>query len=116
MNTILVTGATGHQGRAVICSLLRANAAEDDPDKHFNILAITREPDSPRSTALLKDGGGRVEVVKCDLNIPNEVNGLFQKCGPHSGKIWGIFCALAFPGLGKSAVGEERQGKVRSFA
>ncbi|CAG7854480.1 SubName: Full=Uncharacterized protein {ECO:0000313/EMBL:CCA69778.1} [Serendipita indica DSM 11827] len=112
MRTILVTGATGHQGHAVICSLLRENAAQGDQHKHFKILATTRDPDSPRATALLRKGGGRVEVVRCNLNDANEVNGLFTKCGPHSGKIWGVFCALVFPGPGKSAVGEERQGKT----
>eukprot|EP01117_Protostelium_nocturnum_P013748 TRINITY_DN5164_c0_g1_i1.p1 TRINITY_DN5164_c0_g1~~TRINITY_DN5164_c0_g1_i1.p1 ORF type:complete len:209 (-),score=64.83 TRINITY_DN5164_c0_g1_i1:266-892(-) len=55
--TVLVTGATGKQGGAVIKSLL-----EDD---QFQLRALTRDPSSTSATALAKKG---VEIVKGDFN------------------------------------------------
>ena len=52
---ITVFGATGLQGSAVVRSLLK------DQVSHFQVRAITRDPDSEKSQALRKLG---VEVVK----------------------------------------------------
>src|SRR5690349_23627213 len=55
---ILVTGATGHQGGAV----LRRLRARD-----FLVRAFTRNPDRPKSRALVGHG---TEVVRGDLDDP----------------------------------------------
>ena len=52
--TIVVTGATGQQGGAVVKSLRRS----------FHVKAITRDPKKPEAQALTKLG---VEVVAADL-------------------------------------------------
>lgn len=54
--TILVTGATGNQGNAVIEQLL-------DSDEDFDLLALTRDPSTDRAQALPDE----VTVVEGDL-------------------------------------------------
>lgn len=54
---ILVTGATGHQGGAVLRRLL---------ERGFPVRAMTRDPAKPEARSLL--GTARTEVVKGDLN------------------------------------------------
>jgi uncharacterized protein YbjT (DUF2867 family) len=54
--TILVSGATGHQGGAVLRQLR---------DKAFTVRALTRDPDSPAARKLVGHG---TEVVRGDLN------------------------------------------------
>jgi uncharacterized protein YbjT (DUF2867 family) len=56
--TILVTGATGKQGGAVLRHLR---------DKGFTVRAFTRDPDSSKARALVGHG---TEVVRGDLNDP----------------------------------------------
>src|SRR5258705_10238035 len=56
MNTILITGVTGHQGGAVAQAL---------QGKGFHLRGLTRKPDSERATALARSG---VDVVKGDLD------------------------------------------------
>ncbi len=58
---ILVTGATGHQGGAVLRHL-RA--------KGFDVRALTRDPDQPAARALLTHG---VEMVRGDLDDRNSL-------------------------------------------
>jgi uncharacterized protein YbjT (DUF2867 family) len=54
--TILVTGATGKQGGAVLRHLR---------EKGFTVRALTRDPDSPKARGLVGHG---TEVVRGDLN------------------------------------------------
>lgn len=109
--TVLVVGATGRQGRAVVSSLfLRSN---------FRILALTRNPSASSSRALLnrrwtiEPVEALLELVQGDLNKPQTIRKIFEAEG--KGGIAAVFVALAFPGLGASADKEENQGIV-SFA
>ena len=104
--TILVVGATGKQGGAFIRAGI-ANSSEHD----FHFLAVTRDPKSHSAQALTKLGD-RVAVVTADLNDEQSVRKVFDDAKA-SGGVWGVYVALAFPGLGADASGEERQGKVR---
>ncbi len=54
--TVLVIGATGHQGGAVLRHLR---------ERGFSVRAGTREPDQPKVRALMGHGA---EVVRCDLD------------------------------------------------
>jgi len=59
--TILVTGATGHQGGAVITQLHA---------KSFPVRALTRNPEKPEARKLVGHG---TEVVRADLNDPESL-------------------------------------------
>jgi uncharacterized protein YbjT (DUF2867 family) len=56
--TILVSGATGHQGGAVLRHLR---------ERHFPVRALTRDANSPKARALMTPG---VEVTTADLDDP----------------------------------------------
>lgn len=106
--TVLVVGATGRQGRAVVSSLfLRSN---------FRILALTRSPSASTSRALLsrrwtiEPVEALLELVQGDLNKPQTIRKIFEAEG--KGGIAAVFVALAFPGLGARADKEENQGIV----
>lgn len=112
--TILITGATGKQGRALIDALC-SGPSQDPTDSltvpdSFRILALTRKADSPGGQHLAKDRN--VEVVEGDLDSPESIRKIFEDA-KRLGGIWGVYCVLAYPGLGANAEGEERQGKVR---
>ncbi|KAJ0122043.1 hypothetical protein J7T55_002554 [Diaporthe amygdali] len=113
--TILVVGATGKQGRSTIKYLL-------DPDQQapqgtkFKVLALTRDTSSPSARQLLernKQHASRIDLVQGDLEKPESIRKIFQNAASPDGHgIWGVFVALAYPGLGESAAGEIRQGKL----
>ncbi|KAI0077334.1 NAD(P)-binding protein [Panus rudis PR-1116 ss-1] len=128
--TILVTGATGKQGRALIRALRPSSPSSTTnnntdntdnidtnnptttttPTSDFRILALTRNPSSPTAQHL-KSTEPHVQLVKGDLDDPDSVRKVFEDAGgKHS--VWGVFMVLAFPGLGASAEGEEKQGKA----
>ncbi|KIJ22130.1 hypothetical protein PAXINDRAFT_165397 [Paxillus involutus ATCC 200175] len=112
--TILVTGATGKQGRALIDTLGRSSSAgsEDQtqsPDHAFRVLALTRQTSSPGAQRLAREE--HVEVLEGDLDSPESIRKIFED-RKDKGGIWGVYCVLAFPGLGANADGEERQGKM----
>lgn len=109
MKTILVTGATGHQGSAVVKSLLLASPASPSA---FNIVALTRNPSSEAAKSLKSLDEERIELAQCNLNDEKAVHAVFERYKDKEGGIYGVFCVLAFPGLGKPALDEERQGKV----
>jgi len=88
--TILVTGATGHQGGAVARALLAA--------KH-TVRAMTRTPDSDTAQALARQGA---EVVKGDLNDAESLRHALQGA-------WGVFAVQNTWEAG--VAGEEAQGK-----
>lgn len=75
----------------------------------FHILALTREASSPSGKSLASHG--HVTVVEGDLDSISSIRKIFEDAKSQGG-IWGVFCVLAFPGLGANADGEEAQGKV----
>ncbi|CUA70698.1 hypothetical protein RSOLAG22IIIB_04294 [Rhizoctonia solani] len=102
MKVVLVVGATGQQGNAVIRTL-------SDSEDYF-CLALTRNLDSPKAQRLRSFKN--VKLVSGDLNDIQQLRTIFQDAkSAATGSIWGVFVALAFPGLGKSATDEERQGR-----
>ena len=114
---VLVVGATGKQGSAFIRAAVAANASATNDDAQanspFHLIALTRNATSPAARALTSLGTA-VSVTAADLNQPETVKSVFEAAkAKEDGGIWGVFIALAFPGLGADASGEERQGKVR---
>jgi hypothetical protein len=93
-STILVTGATGQQGGAVIRALLRAGA-------DVRILALTRSKDSAGTKKLAEHA--EVEVVEGTFDDPEAV---FDKAG----EVDQLFLMSTF--FDKGTEGEERQAKV----
>ncbi|KAK7054895.1 hypothetical protein VNI00_003358 [Paramarasmius palmivorus] len=85
--TILVTGATGRQGKAFISGIL---SEEKLAAQHPN----------------------RVTIVEGDLDSADTIRKVFEDAKKEGRTIWGVFCVLAFPGLGADADGEEKQGKM----
>ncbi|KAF5376279.1 hypothetical protein D9615_008517 [Tricholomella constricta] len=114
---ILVTGATGKQGRSLISALRRSNASPNASGSEseatevnpFHILALTRKADSPAAKALAQEK--HVEVVEGNLDDAQSLRKVFEDA-KEKGGVWGVFCVLAFPGLGANADGEEKQGKT----
>ena len=104
--TILVAGATGKQGRALIEGAVKTT--ED-----IRIIALTRDAKSP-SAQSLKALSDRIQLAQANLDDPSSVRKVFEDASAGGGKIWGVFVVLAFPGLGADGAGEEKQGIVRS--
>ncbi|CAK5267062.1 unnamed protein product [Mycena citricolor] len=101
---VLVTGATGKQGQALI------RALSSDPE--FHVWALTRAPTSPTVTQL-KTASPHVTVVHGNLDTADSIRKIFDDAkASEFGGLWGVFVVLAFPGLGANADGEERQGKT----
>lgn len=107
---ILVTGASGKQGSAIIRALVRRRSG--DAEIQYHIYALTREASSARAQYLLDEKD--VTVVEGDLDVPESIAEIFEEAKGNGG-IWGVYAVLAYPGLGKEADGEERQGKVSCF-
>ncbi|KAJ5159469.1 uncharacterized protein N7482_006473 [Penicillium canariense] len=99
MATILVTGATGKQGGALIKSLITKNAP-------FKILAVTRNPQSASAQKLLNESKN-ITLVQGDLDNPSDIfkNAQSQTSEP----IWGVFSVQAAMG---TKVPEDVQGKT----
>ena len=91
--TILVTGATGKQGGALIKHLLAAPDAAG-----FNIVAVTRDVTSPR--ALQLGAHFNVSVVAGDVDQPAAI---FDKI---SQPVWGVYSVQV------NSDAEEQQGKA----
>lgn len=94
--TIVVTGATGQQGSAVISHLPR----------QFHVKAVTRDPNKPEAKALAAQG---VEVVAADLLDRSSLERAFA--GAH-----GVFAVTNFwdgmaSGKPLGAEGEVKQGQ-----
>lgn len=86
---ILVTGATGKQGGAVVKALL----ANPPPYKH-EILALTRKVKSPSAQKLASNP--KVKIIEGDLdNVP----AIFEAAGG-KGAVWGVF-SLQLPSMKK---------------
>lgn len=99
---ILVTGATGKQGSAVVNALI----ARPPPYPH-EILALTRNVDSPAAQKL-SSKSKNITLLAGDLNhCPN----IFTKAGGN-GSVWGVF-SMQLPAMGQSGAPkdiEEQQG------
>jgi uncharacterized protein YbjT (DUF2867 family) len=97
---VLVTGATGRQGRAVLNALI-------DSSFPFKILALTRNPSSQVAKRI--SSFPRVQLLKGDLNNPEAI--WDRAGGPLT--IWGVFSMQASTGTpGASPATEEAQGKA----
>ncbi|KAK4161687.1 hypothetical protein QBC43DRAFT_323091 [Cladorrhinum sp. PSN259] len=98
-NNILVVGATGKQGGAVIKALTELPQA--DPPIH--ILAITRNPESESAKTLVAAHKGVVELVKGDTTVPKPI---FKDHPRHS--IHSLFLVTAPPMGGNKSTEEEQ--------
>jgi uncharacterized protein YbjT (DUF2867 family) len=96
---IVVTGATGQQGGAVIRALLKHHSDQ------FSIRGLTRNPDSDKAKELKKLG---VDVVKGDFNDLNSLKEAFNGA-------YGVFCVTNF-WEGLDAEVEKKQAKNLAFA
>ncbi|GLI79021.1 hypothetical protein PoHVEF18_007343 [Penicillium ochrochloron] len=111
MATILVTGATGKQGGAVVQNLVKKNAP-------FTILALTRNTQSASAQKLLKLTKN-ITLLQGDLDNPGEI---FKKAQQIAGPIWGVFSVQASVGnksaedvQGKSLIDEAIKNNVKHF-
>jgi len=96
---ILVTGATGKQGGAVIKALV-----DNPPPFDYEILAVTRKTTSNGAKALVSKP--KVTLVQGDLN---DCEGIFRNAGG-IGAVWGVFC-VTIPNLSsKDKEMEAKQG------
>ena len=94
---ILVTGATGAQGGALIPRLL---------DQGMRVRALTRNPSKPTARALAQLGA---EVVAGDLDDPDSLRAACQSC-------WGVFAVQNFWEKGVGYEREITQGKALADA
>ncbi|KAH0544302.1 hypothetical protein FGG08_001565 [Glutinoglossum americanum] len=94
--SILITGATGKQGGAVLSSLL------DLPGSPFRLVAVTRSPDSDVAKSLVAKSPTLISVIGGNLDDPDAI---FAAAGGH-GTIWGVFSVQA------GFKNEELQGKA----
>src|SRR5207244_10821302 len=93
--TVLVTGATGRQGGAVIRQML---------PKGWKLRALTRKPDSPAGRELTRQG---IEIVAGDL-------GDRASLGPALHGVYGVYSVQDFWAAG--AKREVQQGTTRADA
>ncbi|KAH6665605.1 hypothetical protein B0J14DRAFT_605453 [Halenospora varia] len=102
--TVLVTGATGKQGGAVIDALF------SPPYKNqFSVLAVTRNPSSSASQTLLQKHPG-IKLVSGNLD---DVPKLFENVLKEgNGSIWGVYSVQISMGKGVTLESEVKQGKA----
>lgn len=98
MSAILITGATGKQGGAVINELLRR-------DLPYQLLAVTRNTQSA-SAQRLASKSTKIQLVEGNLDSPTQ---LFQNArAVTKSPIWGVYSVQT--AIGKD-INEEQQGK-----
>ena len=116
--TILVTGATGKQGRALIHALLQPSAPSPAATCQYHIYALTRNASSPTAQSLLSAyGASNLTLVEGNLDERSTVVSVFEAArtdDANGNGVWGVFAVLAFPGLGASAEGEGEAGEDAS--
>ena len=98
--TVLITGATGKQGGAVVDALLASPNAKD-----FTILALTRNPASASASALSQKSAD-IKILKGDLD---DCPAIFKEANT---PIWGVFSVQLPFGGGATPDTEEKQGKA----
>ncbi|KAK1520874.1 hypothetical protein CABS01_05379 [Colletotrichum abscissum] len=102
---ILVTGATGKQGGAVIDALL-----ESETGSTYKIIAVTRNVASSKAKSLASRG---VIVIQGDLNdVPAIFSDAKAVLSSSNTELWGLFSVQTAIGKGASAELEEAQGKA----
>jgi uncharacterized protein YbjT (DUF2867 family) len=112
---IIVTGATGKQGRAFVHALFNPSTAENT---EYHVWAVTRNPTSSAASSLLQAEQSHakdITFVQGDLNNAAMIREIFTQVSAEGG-IFGAFIVLAYPGLGNKGDEEERQGKVVAIA
>ncbi|RFN53571.1 nmra-like family protein [Fusarium flagelliforme] len=98
---VLICGATGKQGGAVLNRLVKQNA-------DFKILAVTRNAKSPSAQRLLTKSSN-IKLVQGDLADPA---GIFRAARSVTDQpIWGVFSVQVPMGFGQGGGGEVGQGK-----
>lgn len=117
---VLITGATGKQGRATISALLCSSPAtsssSEDADVEYDIWALSRNISAPPAKAILREKEahpGRISLVQGDMDDPASIRKIFEDAVPHGG-LWGVLVVLQYPGLGAKTTNEPLQGKVPS--
>ncbi|KAI1306590.1 hypothetical protein F5Y03DRAFT_134826 [Xylaria venustula] len=101
--SILVTGATGKQGGAVIQALLSGNAED------YTILAVTRDISSTAAKRLSSKYPS-IKLVQGDLD---DVPSLLKEAQNVAGlPIWGVYSVQVSMGKGVTSEGEISQGKA----
>lgn len=102
---ILITGATGKQGGAVLDALLRQTQSPA-----FTLLAVTRNPSSPQAEALLSKSTS-IRLVQGDLD---DVDHLWSNASIAASKqkIWGVYSVQISEGPGVTPEREVTQGKA----
>ncbi|KAH8687360.1 hypothetical protein BGZ60DRAFT_465721 [Tricladium varicosporioides] len=108
---VLVLGATGKQGKALIRALLHSTSSSPSSQR-YHIFALTRSAESIAAKALREIGAeDDLTVVEGNLDDEEGMRKVFDNAKKRGG-VWGVFAVLAYPGLGAEADGEERQGKL----
>ncbi|KAK3320318.1 NmrA-like family protein [Cercophora scortea] len=97
---LLICGATGKQGGAVIANLLKEKT-------NFEFLAVTRNANSPSAQALLAKSPEKIKLVQGDLDNPTALFQAAQALTPNV-PIHGVFSVQA--AIGSNA--ELSQGKA----
>ncbi|KAK4228651.1 putative negative transcriptional regulator [Podospora fimiseda] len=102
--SLLITGATGKQGGAVIDALLNSDASGNN----FTILAVTRNTSSA-SSKRLASRSQNIRLVEGNLD---DVPALFEaaKSANNGQPIWGVFSVQVSLGPGVTVEGEIKQG------
>lgn len=101
---LLITGATGQQGGAVLNALIARQPSD------FLLLAVTRNAQSPGAKRLAAKSPS-IRLVEGDLN---NVPGLFKSATKAAGTVplWGVYSVQVSMGSGVTLEGEVRQGKA----
>lgn len=100
--TLLVTGATGKQGRALIDTLL-ASSSSSSSSTSFNVIALTRKASSSSALALSKRYPSNVRILEGNLS---DSRSIFRDAKSLTkDPIWGVF-GVTTPMGGK----EQEQG------
>lgn len=97
---LLITGATGKQGKATIDQLLKSPEASQ-----FTIYALTRDTTSPSAVSLTKKSN-RIKLVQGNLD---DCPAIFKSIPT---QIWGVFSVQTPMGSGATPQTEETQGKA----
>ncbi|KAM0560102.1 hypothetical protein ACHAPJ_004062 [Fusarium lateritium] len=101
---ILITGATGKQGSAVINALIAKQSSD------FLLLAVTRNKESAGAKRLAAKSSN-IKLIQGDLD---SIPALFKAAKQATGAVplWGVYSVQLSMGKGVTLEGEVRQGKA----